>query len=87
MSVKGDLEPVAMVKFNPSRMNPHGDFADEFYYPGDELSISKQRLAQAIEGQQIQKTDRDDDSDNVGLYDVLDTIGNPDQGTCKTHAR
>ncbi|XP_011500604.1 PREDICTED: receptor-type tyrosine-protein phosphatase N2 [Ceratosolen solmsi marchali] len=61
------VEPIAIVKFTPSKINPHGEFADEFYYPPD----MKQKIAE-----ERRKADRFDDYDE-SFYDKLGALGNP----------
>lgn len=61
---------MAIVKFTPSKINPHGEFADEFYYPPD----MRQRMAK-----ERRKANRFDDYDE-GFYDKLGVIDNPEEG-------
>jgi hypothetical protein len=58
------------VKFTPSKINPHGEFADEFYYPPD----MRQKIAE-----ERRKANRFDDYDE-SFYDKLGALGNPKEG-------
>ncbi|XP_016837188.1 receptor-type tyrosine-protein phosphatase N2 isoform X2 [Nasonia vitripennis] len=69
----GDAQdPVAIVKFTPSRLNPHGEFADEFYYPSDMRArmAEERRKAAALGGF---------DDYGEGFYDKLPDIPNPEE--------
>lgn len=66
---------MAIVKFTPSKLNPHGEFADEFYYPPDMRArmAEERRKAAALGGFE----DYDE-----GFYDKLADIPDGDGGTC-----
>ena len=68
------------MKFTPSRLDPHGEFADEFYYPPD--VEQQQRIAAvaaaAAASDERRKPSRFDDLDD-SFYDKLGEIGKTEE--------
>lgn len=68
---QNEENPMAIVRFTPSQVNPHGEFADEFYYPPN------MRQGAADEQRNVASFANYGD----GFRDELDSIGDPDKGS------
>ncbi|XP_014218003.1 receptor-type tyrosine-protein phosphatase N2-like, partial [Copidosoma floridanum] len=66
-------EPQAVVKFTPSRMEPHGDYADEFYYPSEVA----QRMAEERRRKEAAVGYDDYDKPASGYFGKFNAPGDP----------